>query len=118
VICGFSKRPPFPTIPAVPEFTSSTGFILLCSIAGLLVLVLGLAIGISRRLRRIEHWLVETDARREPVVPPGPAAESSGGGAFEEFLGEDPARKLLSKSEQFAEYRRWRQEKGLNWSNS
>lgn len=102
----------------MPEISSSTGFILLCGCAGLLVLVLGLAIGISRRLRRIEHWLVEMDARREPPAQPAPAAESSGGGAFEEFLNEDPARKGLSKSEQFAEYRRWRQEKGLNWSNS
>jgi hypothetical protein len=102
----------------VPEFSSSTGFILLCACAGMLVLVLGLAIGISRRLRRIEHWLVEVEARREPVVQAVPTAEPNGGGAFEEFLSEDPARKQLSKSEQFAEYRRWRQEKGLNWSNS
>lgn len=83
------------------------------------VLVLGLVIGISRRLRRIEHWLVEQENRRQSEASEAPAPEKPvAGGAFDEFLKEDPARLRLSKSEQFSEYRKWRQEKGLNWSNS
>jgi hypothetical protein len=46
------------------------------------------------------------------------AGETSPGGAFEVFLGEDPSRREMAKGEQFSAYRRWRQEKGLNWSNS
>lgn len=36
---------------------------------------------------------------------------------FAEFLAEDPARKSLPKKEQFAAFRRWREEKGLNWKS-
>lgn len=36
---------------------------------------------------------------------------------FAEFLAEDPARRELPKKEQFAAFRRWRDEKGLNWKN-
>lgn len=84
----------------------------------MLVLVLGLVIGIARRLRRIEHALVEAENRRESAVSDLAAVERVAGGAFEEFLNEEPKRRMLPKNEQFAEYRRWRQEKGLNWSNS
>lgn len=34
---------------------------------------------------------------------------------FATFLAEDPMRKELSKKEQFAAFRRWRDQKGLNW---
>ena len=34
---------------------------------------------------------------------------------FEEFLEEDPSRRDLPKKEQFAAFRQWREEKGLNW---
>lgn len=37
------------------------------------------------------------------------------GTPFEEFLTEDPARRTMSKKEQFAAYRDWRSAKGLNW---
>jgi len=37
---------------------------------------------------------------------------------FAEFLAEDPARRDLPKKEQFAESRRWREAKGLNWKGS
>lgn len=43
--------------------------------------------------------------------------EAKGGSrkAFERFLEEDPARRDLPKKEQFAAFRRWREERGLNW---
>jgi hypothetical protein len=36
---------------------------------------------------------------------------------FALFLSEDPARGDLPKKEQFAAFRRWREEKGMNWKN-
>lgn len=36
---------------------------------------------------------------------------------FAEFLAENPARRELPKKEQFAAFRRWREEKGLNWKS-
>ncbi len=41
--------------------------------------------------------------------------EVAPGTPFEEFLNEDPSRRSLSKKEQFAAYRDWRSQKGLNW---
>ncbi len=99
----------------MPEFTSSTVLILLISAVSLLVLLLAMVIGISRRLKRVEHWL---SAQPGPVEAAPSHAETSAGGAFETFLKEDPARRTLTKAEQFAEYRKWRQENGLNWTNS
>lgn len=104
--------------PAVPELSASTVMILLCSTLGLAVLLLGMMIGISRRLRRIERWLVESENLQGSAEASPSQAETSAGGAFETFLKEDPARRKLPKGEQFAEYRRWRQENGMNWSNS
>ena len=71
------------------------------------------------RLGRIEKLLAALATRGEssPSSQP-PAIETQPGGAFEAFLAEDPERRKLPKGEQFAAYRRWRQEKGLNWSNS
>lgn len=84
----------------------------------LLLLLLLLTVKISGRLRRIETRLGQAAAggveRDRLPDEPDPTA----GGAFDEFLKEDPARRRLTKSEQFAAYRRWRQERGLNWSNS
>jgi hypothetical protein len=59
------------------------------------------------------------------IAPPVPAAsqeladrrEATGDQKkwFATFLAEDPARGQLPKKEQFAAFRRWREEKGLNW---
>ncbi len=102
----------------MPEIASSTVMILLYSIMGLLVLVLAFLSSIARRLMRIETRLMQGDFQQESGVPLPSASETSKGGAFETFLSEDPERRNLPKGEQFAEYRRWRQKNGLNWSNS
>ena len=91
---------------------------LLYVVLGLLVLLILLGWRISRRLARIERKLAETDNRSGPETSAPSHEETQAGGAFETFLSEDPARRLLAKSEQFAAYRKWRQEKGLNWSGS
>jgi hypothetical protein len=102
----------------VSEISSSTLLILLGSLVGLLTLILFVLFGVSRCLGRIERRLAESASRQEGHERvPGPA-ETAAGGAFETFLKEDPARRKLPKGEQFAAYRRWRQENGMNWSNS
>ena len=115
---GLLKRPQLPDSPAMPAFESSTVVILLSSILGSLVLLLGIAHGISRSLLRIEKRLTDPGSRTEPAESPASLAENPHGGAFESFLSEDPERRKLTKAEQFAQYRRWRQEKGMNWTNS
>jgi hypothetical protein len=104
--------------PAMPETDSSTVIILLSATLGLTVLLMAMVIGISRRLKRIEKRVAEGSVRVKPPDATPSRAETSAGGAFEMFLKEDPARRGLPKGEQFAAYRRWRHEHGLNWSNS
>ncbi len=94
----------------------------LAAIGGLfaivLLIVLFLVLRISWRLSRIEYLASRQQSQNEAAEPPPSKAETSPGGAFEAFLEEDPGRRDLSKGEQFSAYRRWRQEKGMNWSNS
>ncbi len=91
--------------------------LLVACLVGVLFLLF-MSFRISRRLGWIERRLVQekTDAAASDSGPT--VAESSPGGAFEAFLSEDPARRELTKSEQFASFRKWRHEKGMNWSNS
>lgn len=101
----------------MPEPVAPMVVILLSSAVGLLVLLLALVMGIFRRLSRIERRLAAGLGRPEAAESDPSLAETSPGGAFETFLNEDAARRALSKGEQFAAYRRWRQAKGLNWSS-
>ena len=113
-----SKAPRCGRIDPVPLFESSTVVILLGSLLGMLVILLPVLWGMSRTLGRIDRRLAAMSSREEvPAARPGPA-ETSAGGAFETFLSEDPERRKLPKGEQFAAYRKWRQENGLNWTNS
>lgn len=82
------------------------------------VWVLFVVLRTNSRLRRLERRI------RDPKAVPGEEAASDGSelaegshgsGAFERFLDEDPARRELPKSEQFAAYRKWRKDSGLNW---
>lgn len=102
--------------------TPMTLVILLSCCLGLLVLLLVLALRVLGKLNHLESLISQSKSRPAAVSEPAPAApsvaETSPGGAFEAFLAEDPSRRDLTKSEQFAAYRQWRHEKGLNWSNS
>lgn len=102
----------------MPETEAPTLIILLSVCAGLLVVVLLLVLRISSRLSRIEKLAGQPPSRAEFADHAPSKAETSPGGAFEAFLSEDPGRRNLTKSEQFSAYRQWRQEKGMNWSNS
>ena len=79
--------------------------------------------GIRLRVARVEQMLADRRSlggeRTDPESEVSPEdSASSGSGAFEEFLAEDPARREMPKSERFAAYRKWRKDKGLNWSRS
>lgn len=104
-----------------PEAAPFNPLILPGVCAGLLVILIFMILGLRSRLVRIERLLGERKERKaQPAAPeeaPEPA-EGAPGGAFEEFLIENPERRLLSKKEQSAAYRKWRQERGMNWSNS
>jgi hypothetical protein len=98
--------------------TPVTVVILLFCCIGLLLVVIVSIVRLFKRLAKIEN-LLSGDMGRSEATSHGPSsAETSPGGAFEAFLGEDPSRRSLTKGEQFAAYRQWRQQKGMNWSNS
>lgn len=101
---------------AVPEADPQTFNTLLAVAVGMVVLILFIGWRISRRLARIEQQLTDIVNRSDSETSPPTHAETRSGGAFETFLNGDSARRLLTKSEQFAAYRKWRQEKGLNWT--
>lgn len=102
----------------MPESLAPTLLLLISSCAGLLVLLLLLVLRMSGRLSLLEKLIGQVVSRAEAAEKNPSSAETSPGGAFEEFLSEDPSRRKLPKSEKFSAYRQWRQEKGLNWSNS
>ncbi len=83
-----------------------------------LLVILTLVIRISSRIERLENRTSQGVASPEAAIENSPDSETSAGGAFEIFLSEDPARRELSKAEQFSAYRKWRQQNGMNWSNS
>ncbi|MEX1049062.1 MAG: hypothetical protein WED15_06020 [Akkermansiaceae bacterium] len=90
---------------------------LLATCLVLLLLVLFSILQIQTRLGRIEKIILR-EFGPETAPDSGPAAaETPSGSAFEAFLTEDPVRRAMSKSEQFAAFRGWRKEKGMNWSN-
>jgi hypothetical protein len=102
----------------MPESQAPSLLILLSFCAGLLVVLLLLVLRISGRLSRIEKLIGQSASRTESAAQIPSTAETSSGGAFEAFLSEDPNRRNLPKSDQFSAYRQWRQERGMNWSNS
>jgi hypothetical protein len=102
----------------MPESDLSTVVILLALCAVLLLMLLLVAFRISGLLSKLEHPARQQPGRQEAHESGPSAAENSPGGAFETFLNEDPQRRDLTKAEQFSAFRRWRQEKGMNWSNS
>lgn len=77
----------------------------------LLVAVLRVSGKVSALARQI--------ASREPVAGPDLSQRKEENADqkkwFALFLEEDPARRELPKKEQFAAFRKWREEKGLNW---
>lgn len=100
----------------MPEADSILYLILFSGLTGMLLAVLVLQLRISARLGKIERSLVgQLEQILDRGIPVEPSDDQSGG-LFQTFLEEEPSRRLLTKGEQFAAYRRWRSEKGMNWS--
>jgi len=99
---------------------------LLAVCAGLLLLLVMLLVVMMRAgqsLGRIERLLGRRGGAGVDAASVGAASvlatrKSRHESEFEAFLKEDSTRQQLTKGEQFSAYRRWRQEKGLNWSKS
>ncbi|MFC7335859.1 hypothetical protein ACFQY0_01615 [Haloferula chungangensis] len=79
---------------------------------------------LGARLKRIEQAMAEGGrkegaqrSRAQRSEDERSADEKEQYLIFQEFLDEDPARSELPKKEQFAAFRKWRREKGLNWSS-
>lgn len=91
--------------------------VLLGSLVVLQLLVLALLVRVSGRVSRLSRMLAPS------VVPAGrDLADRKESNAdqkkwFAQFLAEDPGRAQLPKKEQFAAFRRWREEKGMNWKS-
>ncbi|WP_411826386.1 hypothetical protein [Luteolibacter sp. AS25] len=102
-----------------PEFPLS--IIILSYIATFLLAVILLVLfRISSQLTLLSGSMAKssrpTKATEKEELPN--ISEPEPGSPFDEFLTEDPERKNLTKKEQFKAYRKWRSEKGLNWSNA
>lgn len=102
----------------MPDSVSSTVVILLGTLAGLVLLLVMIVTGIARSLGRIQRDLRDAKGHVSERQPGLAKVETASRRAFETFLSEDPSRQKLAKREQFAAYRQWRKEKGLNWKNS
>jgi hypothetical protein len=88
---------------------------LLIALVVVQLLVLVMLLRLSGRVSRLFRLIA-------PPVPPASREladrkEANGDQKkwFALFLAEDPSRKELPKKEQFAAFRRWREERGMNW---
>lgn len=85
----------------------------------LLVILMLQVAGLSRRVRRLGETSSSAPARVAPesegILEETKARNSEQKQWFARFLEEDPSRRDLPKKEQFEAFRRWRNERGLNW---
>ena len=73
---------------------------------------------LSSRVSRLFHLISPQAPAVSHELAEQKEATSEQKNLFAEFLAEDPSRKELPKKEQFSEFRRWRDEKGLNWKGA
>lgn len=97
--------------------SNSTSYFISIDIVGyaclaLLIAIFFLVLRINAKISNPSNRPVQKSNNPEE---PEPDIQVAPGTPFEEFLNEDPTRRSLSKKEQFAAYRDWRSQKGLNW---
>ncbi|MFD2255841.1 hypothetical protein ACFSSA_04055 [Luteolibacter algae] len=98
-------------LPAAITILCYAGVILLLLILLLQFRISGQLAALSVRMSKESRSVKLADPDAEPQ-----SIEAGPGTPFEEFLNEDPQRRNLAKKEQFKAYRKWRADKGLNWS--
>lgn len=96
----------------------ATLYILGCSLAALLLVIILLLIRITSKLGnmgfREDEWSPPIFSGQSKDSPAPSEVERRT--HFDEFLNEDPERRVMSKKEQSEAFRKWRDLKGLNWS--
>jgi hypothetical protein len=79
-------------------------------------ILLLMLLGLSGKIKRLSRMLARQE---QPQIGPELAEKKEATADqkkwFEVFLEEDAARRELPKKEQFAAFRAWREERGLNW---
>ena len=106
-----------------PEFPLAITILCYTAVA-LLLLILLVLFQISGKISIASQRLTRQPTRSSRSAPAedlveeadSPNIEVGPGTPFEEFLNEDPEHRTLPKKDQFKAYRKWRAEKGLNWS--
>lgn len=100
-----------------PEFPAAITALCYTATAVLIVILL-LLIRINTKLTYLSAKLSRSgrSAKLEDTETAPNVVEAGPGTHFEEFLNEDEQRRSLTKKEQFKAYRKWRTDKGLNWS--
>ncbi|WP_035612409.1 hypothetical protein [Haloferula sp. BvORR071] len=84
------------------------------------VLLLLVVLALSGKVSRLARMIAARDAgpAAGPELTQKKEENSEQKKQFAKFLEENPSRKELPKKEQFAEFRKWRDEKGLNWKSA
>ncbi len=78
-------------------------------------ILLLLVLGLSGKIKRLSRAVSRPEPQTAPELAEKKEATADQKKWFEVFLDEDPARRELPKKDQFAAFRRWREERGLNW---
>lgn len=81
------------------------------------LVLLMMVLSLSKKVARLSRKEAQREVPAVAELAEQKEANSEQKQLFRLFLEEDPARGELSKKEQFAAFRRWREEKGLNWKN-
>ncbi len=95
-------------------------WILLATILFFVLIIWTGQLRLGSRLKKIEQQMFKTGGaggRTAQAEEERKADEKEQYLFFQEFLDEDPQRQDLPKKEQFAAFRKWRREKGLNWNS-
>ena len=85
------------------------------TLAVLQMFILIMLLRLSGRVSRVVRQSAPPASREVAVRK---EATGNSNKTFALFLAEDPSREELPKKEQSAAYRRWREEKGMNWKSS
>ncbi|MEM9236281.1 MAG: hypothetical protein AAGB14_05835 [Verrucomicrobiota bacterium] len=105
----------------MPEFEFPASFWIVSGTSLFLLFLLWIGqLRQGARLRRIEARLIRAGGAVEGASK-GCLADQKQGKIekkrlYRQFLEEDPKRQELTKKDQFEAFRKWRSEKGLNWT--
>ncbi len=70
---------------------------------------------VSGKVSALTRYIASRESSPGPELIQRKEENSDQKKLFAAFLEEDPARRELPKREQFAAFRKWREDKGLNW---